>query len=76
MPKRTTGGDPDLKPVNLGAAAIGIESKMHMAAVNPACTDTPVVNSAHSRKTCMSWRTGSVSRWNPLGSVGSKSTRS
>lgn len=44
MPKRTTGGGPDLKPVNLGAAAIDIEAKMHMAAVNPACTDTPVVN--------------------------------
>ena len=42
MPKRTTGGGPDLKPVNLDAAAIDIGSKMHMAAVNPAGTDTPV----------------------------------
>jgi transposase len=42
MPKRTTGGGPDLKPVNLGAAAIDIGSRMHMAAVNPACTDIPV----------------------------------
>jgi hypothetical protein len=31
-----------LKPVNVGAAAIDIGSKMHMAAVNPACADTPV----------------------------------
>src|ERR1700739_1804249 len=42
MPKRTTGGRPELKPVNVGAAAIDIGSKMHMAAVNPACTDVPV----------------------------------
>jgi transposase len=31
-----------LKPVNVGAAAIDIGSKMHMAAVNPACADVPV----------------------------------
>jgi Transposase len=42
MPKRTTGDQPELKPVNVGAAAIDIGSKMHMAAVNPACTDVPV----------------------------------
>jgi hypothetical protein len=42
MPKRTTGDRPELKPVNVGAAAIDIGSKMHMAAVNPACTDMPV----------------------------------
>jgi hypothetical protein len=42
MPKRTTGDRPELKPVNVGAAAIDIGSKMHMAAVNPACTDVPV----------------------------------
>jgi Transposase len=42
MPKRTTGGRPELKPVNVGAAAIDIGSKMHMAAVNPASTDVPV----------------------------------
>src|SRR6266576_6721970 len=41
MPKRTT-GRPELKPVNVGAAAIDIGSKMHMAAVNPASTDVPV----------------------------------
>lgn len=42
MPKRTTGDRPELKPVNVGAAAIDIGSRMHMAAVNPACTDMPV----------------------------------
>ena len=42
MPKTTTSDRPELKPVNVGAAAIDIGSKMHMAAVNPACTDMPV----------------------------------
>jgi transposase len=42
MPKSTTGGRPELKPVNVGAAAIDIGSKMHMAAVNPASSDVPV----------------------------------
>ena len=42
MPKTTTDNRPELKPVNFGAAAIDIGSKMHMAAVNPACTDIPV----------------------------------
>jgi transposase InsO family protein len=42
MPKRTTGDRPELKPVNVRAAAIDIGSKMHMAAVNPASTDVPV----------------------------------
>src|SRR6266853_1408616 len=42
MPKATTGDRPELKPVNVGAAAIDIGSKMHMAAVNPNCTDLPV----------------------------------
>ncbi|MGY3146526.1 urease beta subunit [Bradyrhizobium sp. USDA 3397] len=42
MPKTKTGDRPELKPVNVGAAAIDIGSKMHMAAVNPACTGTPV----------------------------------
>ena len=43
MPKKRTAGDrPELKPVNVGAAAIDIGSTMHMAAVNPACTDVPV----------------------------------
>ncbi|ESY89558.1 hypothetical protein X738_31640 [Mesorhizobium sp. LNHC209A00] len=38
----TTGDRPELKPVNVGAAGIDIGSRMHMAAVDPACTDTPV----------------------------------
>nr|WP_245471417.1 transposase [Bradyrhizobium genosp. SA-3] len=42
MLKRTTGDRPELKLVNVGAAAIDIGSKMHMAAVDPACTDVPV----------------------------------
>ena len=42
MPNATTGDRPELKPVNIGAAAIDIGSKMHMAAVNPTCTDVPV----------------------------------
>jgi len=42
MPKTITGGRPELKPVNAGAAAIDIGSKMHMAAVDPTGTDTPV----------------------------------
>src|SRR5712671_7102448 len=42
MPKRTTADRPELKTVSVGAAAIDIGSKMHMAAVNPACTDVPV----------------------------------
>ncbi len=42
MPKRTTGNRPELKPINGGAAAIDIGSRMHMAAVDPTCTETPV----------------------------------
>src|SRR3979411_3537970 len=42
MPRKTTDDRPELKAVNVGAAAIDIGSKMHMAAVNPACTDVPV----------------------------------
>src|ERR1700684_2468754 len=42
MPKTSTGGRPELRPVNSGAAAIDIGSKMHMAAVDPTCTETPV----------------------------------
>ena len=48
MPKRTTGDRPELKPVNVGAAAIDIGSRMHMAAVNPACTDA-LVRHIHTR---------------------------
>src|SRR3954465_7583199 len=42
MPDTKTGDRPELKPVNIGAAAIDIGSKMHVAAVNPTCTDVPV----------------------------------
>jgi transposase len=42
MPKKKPGGRPELKAVNVGAAAIDIGSKMHMAAVNSACADVPV----------------------------------
>ena len=42
MTKLATGGYPDLKMVNPRAAAIDIVSTMHMAAVNPDSTDTPV----------------------------------
>ena len=42
MPRKATSDRPELKPVNFGAAAIDIGSKMHMAAVSPACTDVPV----------------------------------
>jgi transposase len=39
MSKTITGGRPELRPVNVGAAAIDIGSKTHMAAVDPTCTD-------------------------------------
>jgi transposase len=42
MPRKRTKDCPELKPVNVGAAAIDIGSRMHMAAVNPVCTDVPV----------------------------------
>lgn len=42
MTKFATGGHPDLKMVNPRAAAIDIGSTMHMAAVNPDASDTPV----------------------------------
>src|SRR5436853_1863951 len=42
MTRTTTCDRPELKPVNVGAAAIDIGSTMHMAAVDPACADTPV----------------------------------
>ena len=35
MPKRTTGDRPDLRPIKVGAAAIDIGSKMHMAFGRP-----------------------------------------
>ncbi|MFN3724657.1 MAG: IS110 family transposase, partial [Paracoccaceae bacterium] len=42
MTKIATGGHPDLKMVNLAAAAIDIGSTIHMAAVQPDGCDTPV----------------------------------
>lgn len=42
MTKIATGGHPDLKMVNLAAAAIDIGSTIHMAAVQPDACDTPV----------------------------------
>src|SRR6202007_2088136 len=40
MPKRTTGDRPELKPINVGAAAS--TSDQGCTAVNPASTDVPV----------------------------------
>ena len=42
MPRKMTGHRPELKTVNVGAAAIDVGSKIHMAAVNPAYADEPV----------------------------------
>ena len=42
MTKLVTGDHPELKMVNPRAAAIDIGSNMHMAAVNPDASDTPV----------------------------------
>lgn len=58
MSKITSGGGPGFKPANVGAAAIDIGSKMHMAAADPACAGTPVRALAPSRRTCMISRTG------------------
>jgi len=42
MTKLATGGGSHLKPNNPSAAAMDIGSTMHMAAVNPDSTDTPI----------------------------------
>jgi hypothetical protein len=42
MTKMKTGGHPDMKMVNPGAAAIDIGSTMHMAAVSPDVSEVPV----------------------------------
>lgn len=42
MTKMKTGGHPDMKMVNPGAAAIDIGSTMHMAAVSPDICEVPV----------------------------------
>ncbi len=61
MPKRRPAGDrSELKPVNIGAAAIDIGSNGAHGCGEPRLhRRTCAVFSAHSRKTCMSWRTGS-----------------
>ncbi len=42
MPKRMRADRAELKPVKVGAAAIDVGSKMHMAAVDPSCVGRPV----------------------------------
>ena len=42
MAKQKTGRTPVIETVNIGAAAVDIGSREHMAAVNPDVTDTPV----------------------------------
>lgn len=42
MTKMKTGGHPDMKMVNPGAAAIDIGSTMHMAAVSPNLSEVPM----------------------------------
>lgn len=42
MTKMKTGGHPDMKMVNPGAAAIDIGSTMHMAAVSPDVSEVSV----------------------------------
>src|ERR1700733_384514 len=41
MSKKASGDGSELNPVNVGAAAVDIGSKLHMAAVAPTSTDTP-----------------------------------
>ncbi|RNJ41278.1 hypothetical protein B5V01_27800 [Mesorhizobium erdmanii] len=81
MPKITTGDRPELKPVNVGAAGIDIGSKMHMAAVDPGCTDTPVrafgtfTQDLHDLTDWFKACGVTGVRWNPPGSIGSRPTR-
>jgi hypothetical protein len=42
MTRTKTGGHPDMKLVNPGAAAVDIGSTIHMAVVNPDICDAPV----------------------------------
>ena len=42
MAKQKTGKAPAIETVNIGAAAVDIGSREHMAAVNPDVTDAPV----------------------------------
>jgi hypothetical protein len=82
MPKTTTDNRPELKLVNIGAAAIDIGSKMHTAAVNPASADIPVrmfgtfTSDLHDLADWFKACGVPVLRWNRPGSIGSRSTRS
>lgn len=49
MPKTLAGGRPELKSVNIGAAAIDIGSKMHMAASTQGAPTCRCVRLAHSQ---------------------------
>jgi hypothetical protein len=51
MPKRTTDDRPELKRINVSAAAIDIGSRMHMAAVTALIC--PCARSAHLHKISM-----------------------
>ena len=57
---RKIGSHGSAKPptVNAAAAAIDIGSKLHMAAVDPACADNPFEASAPSHGICISSRIG------------------
>lgn len=76
MTKTTTGDQLKLKPVNPSAAAIDIRSTMHMAAVNPDSTDTPVRAFEILPTICTIWPVGANPvafrqwRWNHRGSIG------
>ena len=76
MGKTATGGHPELKMVNPGAAAIDNGTTMHMAAVNAA---SPFAPSAHSRTICMTGSDPAASPaclWNPPGFTGYPRSRS
>src|SRR5438477_12776216 len=81
MTRTTTCDRPKLKPVNLGAAAIDVGSTMHMAAVDPACANTPVrafgtfTQDLHELADWFKVCGLRVSRWNPPESIGSRPTR-
>ena len=59
MTRTTTGGYPDMKLVNSGAAAIDIGSTMHVAAVNPDIATRPCAPSAPLPRICTTLRSGS-----------------
>ena len=57
MGKTGSRGSSELTTVNATAAAVDIGSKMHVAAVDLACSDDPVRTLEPLRKICMIWRT-------------------